>query len=117
MQGTETSAMTGRSRVEAVVETLAAMHHHGDSLAELAHDARNMVTALSLYCDLLDEPGVLSAPHHHYASELRLVAEGSRRLVEKLALLDITRDPALQQRVAPMRQPSLFADSADLDRK
>jgi signal transduction histidine kinase len=73
--------------MEAVIETLAAIHHHGEGVAELAHDARNMVTALSLYCDLLDEPGVLATAHRHYASELRLVAEGSRRLVEKLSLL------------------------------
>ena len=32
-----------------------------ESLAEVAHDARNMVTALGLYCDLLEEPGVLTA--------------------------------------------------------
>jgi signal transduction histidine kinase len=81
-------AVAERKRVEAVVETLAAIHNHGESLVELAHDARNMVTALSLYCDLLEEPGVLPAPHRHYGSELRLVAEASRRLVEKLAHLD-----------------------------
>ena len=83
-----------RKRVEAVVETLAAIHHHGESLGEVAHDARNMVTALSLYCDLLEEPGILPATHRHYGSELRLVAEASRRLVEKLALLasgDVSR--------------------------
>jgi signal transduction histidine kinase len=47
-----------------------------------------MVTALGLYCDLLDEDGVLGAPYLHYASELRLVATASRRLVEKLLALD-----------------------------
>ncbi len=113
MQGTGTAEISGRRRVEAVVETLAAMHRHGDSVAELAHDARNMVTALSLYCDLLDEPGVLTAPHHHYASELRLVAEGSRRLVEKLSLLDATREPGPAPAIAPVRQGSLFADDSD----
>jgi signal transduction histidine kinase len=70
------------------VETVAALHRHGGSLAEVAHDARNMVTALSLYCDLLEEPGVLAASYRHYASELRLVAEGSRRLVEKLSAFE-----------------------------
>ncbi len=109
MQGTETAAVSGRRRVEAVVETLAAMHRHGDSLAELAHDARNMVTALSLYCDLLDEPGVLAAPHRHYASELRLVAEGSRRLVEKLALLDQRQEEAGPSRGTAEGQGRLFA--------
>jgi signal transduction histidine kinase len=74
--------------VEAVVETLAALHGQGESLAEVAHDARNMVTALGLYCDLLEEPGVLAPPFHHYGDELRLVATASRRLVEKLVALD-----------------------------
>ena len=89
MQGTGTAAdTTERRRVEAVIEALAGIHHHGEGFADLAHDARNMVTALSLYCDLLEQPGVLASPHRHYASELRLVAEGSRRLVEKLSLVN-----------------------------
>jgi two-component system sensor histidine kinase ChvG len=77
-----------RKRVEAVVETLATLRSQGDSLAEVAHDARNMVTALGLYCDLLDEPGVLATPFLHYGNELRLVAAASRRLVEKLVAMD-----------------------------
>jgi signal transduction histidine kinase len=78
-----------RKRVEAVVETLADLCGGGESLAEVAHDARNMVTALGLYCDLLEEPGVLTRPFLHYAGELRLVATASRRLVEKLLALDL----------------------------
>jgi len=77
-----------RKRVEAVVETLATLRSEGETLAEVAHDARNMVTALGLYCDLLEEPGVLAAPFLHYGSELRLVAAASHRLVEKLVALD-----------------------------
>ncbi len=77
-----------RKRVEAVVETLATLRRGGESLAEVAHDARNMVTALGLYCDLLEEPGVLATAYTHYGSELRLVAAASRRLVEKLVALD-----------------------------
>jgi len=77
-----------RQRVEAVVETLATLRSEGQSVAEVAHDARNMVTALGLYCDLLEEPGVLAGPFFHYGSELRLVASASRRLVEKLVALD-----------------------------
>lgn len=77
-----------RKRVEAVVETLAMAGSRGETLAEVAHDTRNMVTALGLYCDLLEEPGVLAAPFRHYGSELRLVAAASRRLVEKLVALD-----------------------------
>jgi signal transduction histidine kinase len=83
-----------RKRVEAVVETLANLSGAGESLAEVAHDARNMVTALGLYCDLLEEPGVLTAPFLHYAGELRLVATASRRLVEKLLALDLRLGPA-----------------------
>jgi signal transduction histidine kinase len=82
-----------RKRVEAVVETLATLHSQGESLAEVAHDARNMVTALGLYCDLLDEPGVLATPFLHYGNELRLVAAASRRLVEKLVSLETHEAP------------------------
>jgi signal transduction histidine kinase len=103
-----------RRRVEAVVETLAAIHHHGESLAELAHDARNMVTALGLYCDLLDEPGVLTPAHRHYASELRLLAEASRCLVEKLSLLDTEQaDDPSHPRSGSCLQGRLFAETAE----
>ncbi|MFY9855629.1 MAG: sensor histidine kinase [Terracidiphilus sp.] len=86
----------GRKRVETVVETLANLHGDGESLAEVAHDARNLVTALWLYCDLLEEPGVLNPSFNHYASELRLVAAASRRLVEKLLALDTNFDARLR---------------------
>ncbi|HUX27581.1 MAG TPA: sensor histidine kinase [Terracidiphilus sp.] len=79
---------TERKRVEAVVETLANLRNEGESLAEVAHDARNMVTALGLYCELLQEPGVLATSFQHYGNELKLVAAASRRLVEKLVALD-----------------------------
>ncbi len=91
MQQTQVSTGSdeaGRKRVEAVVEALASIRCEGESVAEVAHDARNMVTALGLYCDLLEEPGVLAAPFTHYGNELRLVAAASRRLVEKLVALD-----------------------------
>ncbi len=59
-----------------------------EGVEELAHDARNMVTALTLYCDLLAEPGVLMPGYRHYAAELRVVADASRKLVDKLARAD-----------------------------
>lgn len=94
-------------RVEAVVATLANLQSHGDTLAAVAHDARNMVTTLGLYCDLLEEPGVLGEGFVHYGSELRLVAAASRRLVEKLMALD-NAGPA---------QPSFWRSEApDTDR-
>jgi len=80
-----------RKRLEAVVETLASVGNRGETVAEVAHDARNMVTALGLYCDLLQEPGVLAHPFTHYGSELRLVAAASRRLVEKLVAIDTNK--------------------------
>jgi signal transduction histidine kinase len=84
----EKASGENRKRVETVVETLATLRSQGESLGEVAHDARNMVTALALYCDLLEEPGVLAAPFAHYGNELRLVAAASRRLVEKLVAID-----------------------------
>ena len=86
-------SMARRKRVEAVVETLANLRSPGESLAGLAHDTRNMVTALGLYCDLLEEPGVLNPSFQHYAGELRLVATASRRLVEKMLALDARQGP------------------------
>jgi signal transduction histidine kinase len=68
-----------------------AQHHNmesglgSDTIAALAHDARNLITALGLYCDLLDEPGVLTPSFAHYGNELRLVTAAGRRLVSKLA--------------------------------
>ena len=80
---------TEQSRVDTVVETLATLGMRGQHTAEIAHDARNMFTALDLYCDLLQEPGVLAPPFAHYGGELRLVAAASRRLVHRLISLDM----------------------------
>ena len=74
----------GRRREDRIASALTELDRRRESLAEVAHDARNMVTALGLYCDLLEEPGVLAVPFAHYGSELRLVVAASRRLVEKL---------------------------------
>jgi signal transduction histidine kinase len=92
MRGDASQIAPDRKRVETVVETLVTLHSHGETLAEVAHDARNMVTALGLYCDLLEEPGVLATPFIHYGHELRLVAAASRRLVEKIVAIDAERD-------------------------
>jgi signal transduction histidine kinase len=82
-------AARSNQRIVTLVETLAAMRYRGGTVAEVAHDARNMVTALALYCDLLSEPGVLADSYLHYANELRLIAAASRRLVEKLMMIDL----------------------------
>jgi signal transduction histidine kinase len=105
-----------RKRVEAVVETLANLRNEGENVAEVAHDARNMVTALGLYCDLLEEPGVLTAPFIHYGNELRLVAAASRRLVERLVALDAGEVPAPDGSRKPGRWPAMTTNAASLDR-
>lgn len=69
------------------------------TLAEVVHEARNLLSALTLYCDLLSEPGVLSKSSAHYSRELRLVASAGHGLVEKLAGLrqsQASRSIALQ---------------------
>ena len=99
-----------RRRVEAVVQTLANLRCKGETLAEVAHDARNMVAALALYCDLLEEPGVLAAQFLHYGGELRLVASASHRLVEKLVALD-TRQTPFRPLLQSFLQPSGSASS------
>lgn len=64
--------------------TLEAPQSSNHELAGLAHDARNMVTALMMYCELLDQPGVLTASNRHYAEELRMVTTSCGKMVEKL---------------------------------
>ena len=81
----------GRNRVVAVLKTLAGARQGAGTVAEVAHDARNVVAALSLYCDLVAEPGVLGEGFGHYAGELRLLAAASRSLVEKLTRMDGSR--------------------------
>ena len=60
-----------------------------EPLAAIAHDTRNVVAALRLYCDLLAEPGVLSEGHQHYSAELQAIAAASSGLVEQLAALGL----------------------------
>jgi anti-sigma regulatory factor (Ser/Thr protein kinase) len=56
----------------------------------LAHDAGNLLGALSLYCELLEAPGVLAPHHRHYITELRLIYERSGALLSRL--LHLTPD-------------------------
>jgi signal transduction histidine kinase len=50
----------------------------------LLHDARNLISAIGLYCDLLSMPGVLKPEHRQYPEELRLLGTRSRVLIEHL---------------------------------
>jgi signal transduction histidine kinase len=83
-------ALKGRLHPEAkAVEAAASKGLRPEGLAMVSHDVRNMLAALDLYCDLLEEPGVLGRGFGHYAGELRLVAASSRTLVEKLRTLEM----------------------------
>lgn len=97
-----------QQQVDKVVEVLSTLGIHGESVAEIAHDARNMVTALDLYCDLLQEPGVLAAPFAHYGGELRLVAAASRRLVDKLVCTNPDGTPENADAGEPAVNPDLW---------
>ncbi len=57
----------------------------GYGVPELAHDARNLISALDLYCELLASPGVLAPGFEHYAEDLRRVAGSGACLIEALA--------------------------------
>jgi signal transduction histidine kinase len=52
--------------------------------AGLAHDAGNLLGALSLYSDLLALPGVLHEEHRSYASELRMLSDRSWAMIDRL---------------------------------
>lgn len=50
----------------------------------LLHDARNLIGALGLYCDLLSMPGVLKMEHRHYAEEVRHLGARSAAMIQQL---------------------------------
>jgi len=52
--------------------------------AGLAHDAGNLLGALSLYSDLLAMPGVLHEEHREYANELRMLSDRSWAMINRL---------------------------------
>ena len=79
---------TGNRRRSATAGEIVPERPFGESYAELTHDARNMVTALALYCELLQEPGVLNPAARHFAQELQVVTAASRRLLEKLVRVE-----------------------------
>jgi signal transduction histidine kinase len=51
----------------------------------LAHDARNVLSGLMLYCELLSYPGVLTKSHRHFAQELQSIAQNATQIVERMA--------------------------------
>jgi signal transduction histidine kinase len=57
------------------------------ALAGIAHDARNLVTAMGLCAELISVPGVLNPKHGHFSAEIRSIAESSAQLVRRLTEL------------------------------
>ena len=55
-----------------------------DSIDRLAHDARNILSGLTLYCELLAAPDVLTKPHAHYAPDLESIAKSAAQILEKI---------------------------------
>lgn len=56
-----------------------------ENLDRLAHDARNVLSGLMLYCDLLSAPGILGKQHGHYAQELESIVRSTAQIVERMA--------------------------------
>src|ERR1035437_9942474 len=56
----------------------------------LLHDARNLLGAIGLYCDLLSMPDVLHPEHRQYAEELRMLGTRSGTLIERLLQSSLT---------------------------
>jgi signal transduction histidine kinase len=78
-------------------------------LAGIAHDARNLVTALGLCAELISEPGVLAPRHGHFATEIRSIAGASAWLVQRLAELsrtatETTKSPAPEAPVTDLAE-------------
>jgi signal transduction histidine kinase len=70
-----------------VPKSIAVECHDGYAVAEgagLAHDASNLLGALSLYSDLLGMPGVLHEEHRAYAAELRMLSDRSWAMIDRL---------------------------------
>lgn len=54
------------------------------SPAELSRDLCNIVTSLSLFTDLLAQPGVLAAGQDHYVEQLEQVTQACNRVLGKI---------------------------------
>ena len=81
MQSSTASELVGRST------GFGALRCASDGIAEsagLAHDAGNLLGALSLYSELLAMPGVLHEEHRGFAAELRLLSDRSWAMIDRL---------------------------------
>jgi signal transduction histidine kinase len=72
-----------------------------ESPDRLAHDARNVLSSLLLYCELLAAPGVLSPQHGRYADELLSVTKTAMQIIERMTKAHGS-EPALQPQARPV---------------
>jgi signal transduction histidine kinase len=83
----ETTGMVGLA-TEEDLPSLESWHESGSrgvaESAGLAHDAGNLLGALSLYSELLAAPGVLNEEFRDYAAELRMLSERSHAMIARL---------------------------------
>jgi two-component system cell cycle sensor histidine kinase/response regulator CckA len=80
------------------------------AVAGIAHDARNLVTALGLCAELISAPGVLTPKHGHFGAEIRSIAESSAQLVRRLT--ELTRKTAeAQTRIEPEAEVTDLSES------
>jgi signal transduction histidine kinase len=82
---------------------------HGEGLL---HDARNLMGALGLYCDLLSMPGVLKPEHHHYAEEVRMLGTRSAAMIQQL--MEWRFQAVVAESDCPCLVPSAKPEVADL---
>ena len=88
-----------------------------ESMDRLAHDARNVVSALKLYCELLSTPGVLSRKHGHRAQELEVIALSAAQIIERMAqakIVELAAEQALPHKsVSPLPATTSITDAAE----
>ena len=73
------------------------------ALAGIAHDARNLVTAMGLCAELISAPDVLTPKHGHLAAEFRSIATSSAQLMRRLT--DLTRRTTQEAAIAAPETP------------
>jgi signal transduction histidine kinase len=90
-----------------------------DSIDRLAHDARNILSGLTLYSELLSAPGVLTKAHTHYAKDLEGIAKNVAQILEKIVacmpgafVTASTQNPAFPLTSAPPIRAAPLTDLA-----
>jgi signal transduction histidine kinase len=78
------SAASAPATAERCAASASPQPQRGTGAAGLAHDASNLLAALMLYSELLSFPEVLPERYRHYADDLKLLAERSRTLIDRL---------------------------------